>query len=121
MCLFFHLCLKVWVLLQSKHRRQGVPIVCSEGLPPETDITPIYRKPLLLSDGSRKVANAALEMAQNLKAHTNMQQYVIDAGLIWTQLQNIWKVIVYENIIKRMMLNYIIEVKNVYFSDSSSI
>lgn len=57
----------------------GVPIVCSEGLPPETDITPIYRK-LLLSDGEEKWANAALEMAQNLKAHTNMQQYVIDAG-----------------------------------------
>ena len=50
----------------------GVPIVCS-------DITPIYRK-LLLSDGAEKWANAALEMAQNLKAHTNMQQYVIDAG-----------------------------------------
>lgn len=57
----------------------GVPIVCSEGLPPETDITPIYRK-LLLSDGVEKWADAALEMAQNLKAHTNMQQYVIDAG-----------------------------------------
>lgn len=57
----------------------GVPIVCSEGLPPETDITPIYRK-LLLSDGAEKWANAALEMAQNPKAHTNMQQYVIDAG-----------------------------------------
>ena len=47
----------------------GVPIVCSEGLPPETDITPIYRK-LLLSDGKEKWANAALEMAQNPKAHT---------------------------------------------------
>ena len=57
----------------------GIPIVCSEGLPPETDITPIYRK-LLLSDGAEKWANIALEMAQNLKAHTNMQQYVIDAG-----------------------------------------
>ena len=57
----------------------GVPIVCSEGLPPETDITPIYQK-LLLSDGAKKWANVALEMAQNLKAHTNMQQYVIDAG-----------------------------------------
>ncbi len=34
----------------------GVPIVCSEGLPPETDITPIYRK-LLLSDGEEKWAN----------------------------------------------------------------
>ena len=57
----------------------GVPIVCSEGLPPETDITPIYQK-LLLSDGAEKWADVALEMAQNLKAHTNMQQYVIDAG-----------------------------------------
>lgn len=57
----------------------GVPIVCSEGLPPETDITPIYRK-LLLSDGKEKWANAALEMAQNPSAHTNMQKYVIDAG-----------------------------------------
>lgn len=57
----------------------GVPIVCSEGLPLETDITPIYRK-LLLSDGAEKWANAALEMAQNPSAHTNMQKYVIDAG-----------------------------------------
>lgn len=57
----------------------GVPIVCSEGLPPETDITPIYRK-LLLSDGKEKWANAALEVAQNPSAHTNMQKYVIDAG-----------------------------------------
>lgn len=57
----------------------GVPIVCSEGLPPETDITPVYRK-LLLSDGAKKWANVALEMAQNPEAHTNMQQYVIDAG-----------------------------------------
>lgn len=57
----------------------GVPIVCSEGLPPETDITPIYRK-LLLSDGAEKWANAALEMTQNPSAHTNMQKYVIDAG-----------------------------------------
>lgn len=57
----------------------GVPIVCSEGLPPETDITPIYRK-LLLSDGAEKWADAALEMAQSPSAHTNMQQYMIDAG-----------------------------------------
>ena len=57
----------------------GVPIVCSEGLPPETDITPIYRK-LLLSDGAETWADAALEMAQSPNAHTNMQQYIIDAG-----------------------------------------
>ncbi len=57
----------------------GVPIVCSEGLPPETDITPIYRK-LMLSDGAEKWADVVLEVAQNPKAHENMQQYVVDAG-----------------------------------------
>lgn len=57
----------------------GIPVVCSDGLPPETDITPIYRK-LKLSEGAEKWADTALEMAQSPKAHTNMQQYVIDAG-----------------------------------------
>lgn len=57
----------------------GVPIVCSEGLPSETDITPIYRK-LMLSDGAKQWADAAIEIAQSPAAHTNMQKYIIDAG-----------------------------------------
>lgn len=57
----------------------GVPIVCSEGLPSETDITPIYHK-LMLNDGAEKWAGAAIEMAQLPKAHTNMRKYIIDAG-----------------------------------------
>lgn len=57
----------------------GVPIICSEGLPPETDITPIYRK-LRLSDGAEKWADAAIKMAQSPVAHTNMQKYVVNAG-----------------------------------------
>lgn len=57
----------------------GIPVVCSEGLPPETDITPIYRK-LMLSVGAEKWADVALEMEKNPNAHTNMQKYVINAG-----------------------------------------
>lgn len=57
----------------------GVPIVCSEGLPPETDITPIYKK-LMLREGAEKWADVALEIAQDPNAHTNMQKYVISAG-----------------------------------------
>lgn len=57
----------------------GVPVVCSEGLPPETDITPIYRK-MQLSDGAEKWADMVLEMSQNPQNHTNMQKYIIDAG-----------------------------------------
>lgn len=57
----------------------GVPIVCSEGLPPETDITPIYQK-RMLSDGAMKWAETAIEMAHNPNAHTNMQKNIVDAG-----------------------------------------
>lgn len=57
----------------------GVPTVCSDGLPPETDITPLYKK-LSIDDGAKKWADVAIEMALNSLAHTNMQQYVIDAG-----------------------------------------
>lgn len=57
----------------------GVPIVCSEGLPPETDITPIYQK-LMLSDGAEKWADVALEMSGSEYRHANMQKYVVEAG-----------------------------------------
>lgn len=57
----------------------GVPCVCSEGLPPETDITPIYRKQML-ADGAVKWAETAMELAQNPNAHTNMKKNVVDAG-----------------------------------------
>lgn len=57
----------------------GVPIVCSEGRPPETYSTPIYRK-LMLSDGAEKWADAALEMFGSEYRHTNMQKYVVEAG-----------------------------------------
>ena len=35
---------------------------------------------MMLSDGAEKWAEAAIEMAQSSKAHTNMQKYIIDAG-----------------------------------------
>lgn len=57
----------------------GIPAVCSEGLPPEADISPLYRR-LPLGDGAEKWARAALEAAQNPMAHANMRQYVVDAG-----------------------------------------
>ncbi len=57
----------------------GIPVLCSEGLPPETNITPLYKK-IKLSDGAKKWADIALDMGQNLNSHSNMQQYIIDAG-----------------------------------------
>ncbi|MDW2799767.1 glycosyltransferase family 1 protein [Clostridium boliviensis] len=57
----------------------GVPVVCSEGLPPETEITPLYKR-LQLSDGTEKWADEAIKAAQNLAGHRNMQKYVVEAG-----------------------------------------
>lgn len=57
----------------------GIPIVCSEGLPPETDITPLYTK-IQLSAGAKKWSEEALRISRSSYAHTNTQKYVIDAG-----------------------------------------
>ena len=57
----------------------GIPIICSEGLPPETEITPLYKR-IPLSYGAEKWANEAINAAKNPAHHTNMQKYVIDAG-----------------------------------------
>lgn len=57
----------------------GIPIVCSEGLPLETDITPIYKR-MMLADGAEKWATVALDVAHNQNVHKNMQKYIIDAG-----------------------------------------
>ena len=57
----------------------GIPIVCSEGLPLETEITPLHLR-LNLSDGAIKWADSAIRAAENPAGHTNMQKFVIDAG-----------------------------------------
>lgn len=57
----------------------GVPMICSEGLPPETKISPLYKK-LALDDGAEKWADTAIEMAANEYRHTNTQKYIIEAG-----------------------------------------
>lgn len=57
----------------------GVPVVCSTGLPPETNITPIYQQ-LAIDDGAEKWADTVIEIAQSPMAHINLQKYVVNAG-----------------------------------------
>lgn len=57
----------------------GIPVVCSEGLPPDAKVSPLYKK-MNLADSKEKWANEAIEIAKNPLSHTNMQQYIIDAG-----------------------------------------
>lgn len=57
----------------------GIPMVCSEGLPPETDISPLYKR-LALGEGADKWADEAIRMSNNKYRHINMHRYVVDAG-----------------------------------------
>lgn len=57
----------------------GIPVICSEGLPPETEVTPLYKK-LKLTDSKEKWAEETLKIADHSLCHTNMQQYIIEAG-----------------------------------------
>ena len=57
----------------------GVPIICSEGLPPETEVTPLYKR-MLLKNSSYDWAKAAIAIASHPQSHSNMQQHIIDAG-----------------------------------------
>ena len=57
----------------------GVPVVGSEGIPPEIEITPIFYR-VNIMDGARKWAEVAVDATQNSFCHTNLQQYVIEAG-----------------------------------------
>lgn len=57
----------------------GVPIVCSEGLPIETEITPLYKR-MKISDGALKWAIMAIENSENPVRHTNMQKFIIAKG-----------------------------------------
>ena len=57
----------------------GIPVLCSEGLPPETNITPIYHM-LMLKEGAEVWAQSAIDIAKTPLAHSNMQEYIIDSG-----------------------------------------
>lgn len=57
----------------------GIPVICSEGLPPETEVTPLYKK-LKLTDSKEKWAEETLKIADHSLCHTNMQQCIIEAG-----------------------------------------
>ena len=57
----------------------GIPVICSEGLPPDAEVSPLYKK-LYLADSKEKWAEEAIEIAKHPLCHTNMQQYIIDAG-----------------------------------------
>lgn len=57
----------------------GTPVICSEGLPEESKITPIYKK-LNLSDSLEKWAEESIKITKNKLCNTNMQEKVIKSG-----------------------------------------
>ena len=57
----------------------GIPLVCSEGLPKEANISPLYKK-MYLNDGAQKWADVIIGEANNTLSHQNMREYVKKAG-----------------------------------------
>ncbi|MCH4056722.1 MAG: glycosyltransferase family 1 protein [Lactobacillaceae bacterium] len=57
----------------------GIPILCSEGIPPEVNITPLFAQ-LSLTDGPDVWAKYTLAQVFNPSAHKNMQEYILKAG-----------------------------------------
>ena len=55
----------------------GTPVVCTDSLPKEIDVTPlIYRLPL---GNVEEWAHTVIKANESLEKHTNMRQYLIDA------------------------------------------
>lgn len=57
----------------------GTPILISNGVPNEANITPICKK-IKLTDSPIKWANEAINISKSKLAHTNMQKYIIKSG-----------------------------------------
>lgn len=57
----------------------GIPIVCSDGLPDESNISPLFIKKSL-DDTSKDWAKICIKASKNKLSHTDMKQYVINSG-----------------------------------------
>lgn len=58
----------------------GVPVLCSDKIPIDTKITPIYDG-LLLENSVQEWALRGITLANNKMSHTDTQKYVVDAGV----------------------------------------
>lgn len=65
----------------------GTPIVCSNNLPPEIEISSICKK-LSLNETTEAWADEAIKLAEDNKSKQNMQQQVINAGFDLSDIVN---------------------------------
>lgn len=63
----------------------GIPLVCSEGIPPEANVSPLFKQ-LSLSDSVEIWTDESLKMSRNELKHTNTQNYIINAGFDMNQV-----------------------------------
>lgn len=57
----------------------GTPVLCSDKLPSESNISPLF-KSLSLNESIETWAENAINQTKNAFKHKNMQKYVVDAG-----------------------------------------
>lgn len=57
----------------------GIPTVCSEGVPNEVNVSPLFRR-LSLNDSSKTWAYQILNFENLSRSHINMQKYILKSG-----------------------------------------
>lgn len=57
----------------------GTPVLCSDRLPAESNISPLYES-LSLNESVEAWSDHAIKQTKNAFKHKNMQRYVVDAG-----------------------------------------
>lgn len=71
----------------------GTPILCSNNVPKEIEITPLCKK-LSLENHALEWANTAIELSENANARKNMQKKIIESGFdikdVAIKLQNFY-------------------------------
>lgn len=66
-------------IVAVESQASGIPTICSEGIPQEAEISPLYKK-MLLSDSAFSWARTAIEFSNNPYTHTDTQKFVIKSG-----------------------------------------
>ena len=71
----------------------GTPIICSDRLPPEIEISPIYKK-MSLDESAEVWANEAIKLTDENRSKQNLQQNVKESGFdlcdVVDKLQNFY-------------------------------
>lgn len=66
-------------IVAVESQASGIPTICSEGVPDEANVSPLYKK-CSLNDNASTWARTVIDFSENPYAHTNVQDYIKKSG-----------------------------------------